>query len=186
MKYGIAVFFALIMVSSTMGFIMMQTAGDNVIKYGKFKFTREDTGLYTAKINGRQYSFESFPSQVNSTFVSPAFIQLLRSTKMAYFTSSNSSPVMDQIGQSQYELGKLMQDSFGSVLQPAYTQGNAFSLPIITCSNATEFVPVIFAEYSNDSSVTEQGRCLVIHALSGQDLILAKDRIAFGLLGVIQ
>ncbi len=69
---------------------------------------------------------------------------------------------------------------------PGFTTKNEFNKPVITCKNATLYVPVIYFKKSNETSITLEGNCIIAEAFRGEDFTKIKDRLVYGALGVMK
>ncbi|MEK6948680.1 MAG: hypothetical protein AABX34_00555, partial [Nanoarchaeota archaeon] len=60
------------------------------------------------------------------------------------------------------------------------------NFPIITCNQSTNFVPVIYFKSSNATKVYLDNNCITAEALTQADVIRVKDRLVYGILGIIK
>ena len=60
-----------------------------------------------------------------------------------------------------------------------------YNLPIITCDNATEFVPVIYFKDSNITKFTLENNCIIGESNSREGFLALKDRLLYALFDVI-
>jgi hypothetical protein len=67
-----------------------------------------------------------------------------------------------------------------------FTSENEFAKPIITCDNATFYVPVIYFKKSNQTVISLENNCIIAEAYRGEDLVKVKDRLLYSIFGVIK
>ena len=67
-----------------------------------------------------------------------------------------------------------------------FTEENKFDFPIITCDDATESIPVIYFRGANQTAIYEEANCIIAEAKREADFLRIKDRLIFGVFGVIE
>jgi hypothetical protein len=79
-----------------------------------------------------------------------------------------------------------------------FTANSTYALPIITCNDSTENVPVVYFREGSATSTTNrtnttnttnihlEGSCIIAEAKTNAGFVMAKDRLLYGILGVIK
>ena len=65
------------------------------------------------------------------------------------------------------------------------TEVNEFTLPVITCDDATSSVPVLYFVESNETKIYSENGCIIAEAKFETDLLRIKDRLLYERLGII-
>ena len=157
---------------------------DSSITYNGFKLEITEIGVRT-EVEGTEYFFSAFPFDVDFLEVEPEIINLLTDSNMVVFTSNATSEEATVIGGFVYDIGQIMQAQ-GSFAQVAFTTENEFDFPVKTCNHATEFVPVMFIQRANNTAIRMVDNCVIINGSNSADLLRIKDRLGYGILGVIE
>jgi len=182
----VSIFIALIMVFSAFGVIFYgYTNPTDNLKYGNFKFTQTQSGGYATDIDGKNYVFTDYPGYVDKINISGEAISGLIGKKMVYLTYDPNQTGVEEIATVQYQLQNEL-NSIGVFSRNAFTKPNDYHLPIITCANATQYVPVIEFRESNETRLDYGNQCYVLHAAYSEDFVRLKDRLLFGIMGIIK
>ena len=60
------------------------------------------------------------------------------------------------------------------------------NFPVLSCDDATEFVPVVYFKSGNFTKISLENNCILAEAAAHADVIRLKDRLVYGILGIIQ
>ncbi len=187
-KTAMVWFIAFIMVGSTLGFVFLSGYSDldeNTVKYGEYTFTRTRDGVGT-KIDGKDYWFRYFPKEVWGINISRDAGGKIKSTRAVYFTSNFSSANSQFIAAAEYDFDFAMQN-LGIYTATGFVNENlTINAPYITCENATAFVPVVYFKDSNETEVIIENNCIILKAKSGDEFLMAKDRLVYSVLGITE
>jgi len=170
-------FIAFIMVFSIFGFIADSFISPK-LRYNDFSFKVVDNQLVT-KIDGRQYSFYSFPEDLKSFGIDSEASLLLAQPVLTITYDSNSSDA-SLFADIQYYIEQQLKDV--RVIERAVTNEGS-SLPKRDCSDASESQPVILLK-SGEPSISVEGNCII---LSGENrgLLMVSERVVYSVLGVM-
>ena len=177
-------FIGAIMVFSVFGVVFWGGGGDrNSIEEKGLKFV--DNGNYwTTDVNGQQAIFTYLPSQVEPISVEDFVINRLKNSVEIDVTSDFNDTFAESIALAQYDMyGALF--NFNKFIRKGFTSEQE-GFPIITCEDSTNFVPVIYFRSSNVTNVYLENNCIIAEALSENDVLGIKDRLVYGILGVIE
>ena len=59
-------------------------------------------------------------------------------------------------------------------------------MPIIACNDATLNVPVVYFKHGNATNIHIENNCIIAEASANADFIMVKDRLLYGMLGVMK
>ncbi|MFH1182551.1 MAG: hypothetical protein V1702_06335 [Candidatus Woesearchaeota archaeon] len=188
-KILITILIVVVMVSSIIGFVFsdisMGGQNTNSLSYNGYTFTQSNTGV-EMKLNGQTLAFSYLPSQVDFIPLNGTVLEPLTATRMAYITSDANSTNAIAMGGFTYTVSEALKAK-GSFGVQAFIASNAFSKPVVTCLNATKFVPVILVQDSfNTTEIYLENNCIIVNATSSIDIERLGDRLSYGILGVIE
>jgi hypothetical protein len=176
-------FIAFIMIFSAFGVMFYGfSSPSSKFEYNGYRFEATQNGFVT-NVEGRRYAFSNHPGSLEHINVSEGVADRIRGTRMLHLTYDPNQTVVNEIAAAQFQLQQDL-DTFGIYGATAMTVENEYGLPVVTCSDATQFVPVLdFRE--GDTSVELEGDCIIVNAYR-EDFGRVRDRIVLGLLGVMQ
>jgi hypothetical protein len=181
----ISLFIAFIMIFSAFGVIFYgYSESATKLKYGDFTFTAMQNGFAT-KIDGRQYLFTNHPAVVEGINISSEVVDKIKNTKMLYLTYDPNQSVVQEIAAVQFQFQSDL-GNFGIFAAPAFTKKTEYSLPVVSCANATAYVPVVEFKESNYTGIDVLGDCIIFAAAYPEDFSRLKDRTLYGMLGIIK
>ena len=174
-----------VMVFSVFGFVLNFVANpDTVTEYGDYKFRATPDG-YKTKINGKEFIFISLPSYLEFISLPKKAIELLTGRQAYTLTYNPESGLKEIQAGAQYYMEQQLQKT-NIYLERGLTNNTGTSLPQRTCTDATEFQPVIYMKQSNESSITAEKNCIIIQSQDQQDVPQQMERILYTILGVMK
>jgi hypothetical protein len=181
-KWGaVLVFFiAFIMISSIVGFIY--SGQDNQFKYNGIKFIRTSTQWRTT-INNKQLTFDYFPSDVEQIELSNDVATILLNKPEIDTTSELNDTFSEEIALANYNMA-LTLNKLNIYVMGGFTTNNTFNLPILTCKDATQAVPIVYFKQSNQTKITIENNCIIAEAKNNMDILRIKDRLLYSMLGI--
>ena len=184
-KLGLMIFIVIIMVGTSFSvFLYNGSPQAHVAKYNGIKFLN-DGSKWTAKINGKYAAFSFLPSEVAGIKTPPELNSLLSGRIEIDATSEFNSTYKGSIALAQDQIS-LVAGIYDVYVRTGFTGNNSFKFPAITCEDATKAVPVIYFQESNLTEIKAKGNCIIAGASSETDFIRVKDRIVYGMLGVMK
>ena len=182
-KKILSYFIGIIMIGSAFGVIFFGFgSNDNVIKYKEFKFY-SNGNLWSVKIDGKEAAFNYLPDQVDNIKVEPNSIERLKGAAQIDSTSKFNDTLAEPIALAQFQMSTTLAD-FGKFLRNGFAE-NVSNFPIIKCEDSTSFVPVIYFRSANQTKVYLENDCLIAESSNGAETLRLKDRIVYGILGII-
>lgn len=185
-KIIMACFIVFIMVASTLGFVMNfsgNALGGNTIYYNGTNFQQLQNG-YSAKVDEVELITNFFPSDIDYIQVSPEIISLIKNTPMLQITSNFSGNYSESIAYSAFELGKALEGK--KIFAPVgFIQETGLKTSIVSCSNATQFVPVLYFKNSDTTKISLNDSCIIAESDDELGFVKLKDRLIYGVFGII-
>jgi|TARA_B100001964_G_C14254112_1_gene611399 hypothetical protein len=176
-----------IMVGSIFGVVFFgfgSGGGTGSVKYNDFKFVNKGS-FWSTTFDGREASFTYFPSDVEFIEVNNDIIGRLKNKIEIDATSDFNDAFAKQISLAEYNMGITL-NNFNVFVRQGFTAENDYDFPVITCENATDFVPVIYFKSFNETKVYLENSCIIAEALRQDDIERIKDRLVYGMLGIIE
>ena len=176
---------AFVMIGSTFGVIFYgYNSGTGSIRYNDFKFVNKG-GLWSTNVNGREALFTYFPSDVEPINISSSINSKLKDRLEIDVTSDFNDTFAETIALAQYQMGIVL-SNFNVFVRGGFTGSNPSNFTVITCKDASDFVPSIYFKNSNATNVFLKDNCIIAEAASKADVARIKDRLVYGMLGIIQ
>jgi hypothetical protein len=176
-------FIVILMVGSVIGY-MFGRSSEESFKYNGHKFLVRGN-KFGLKVNKADIEFDYFPSSVEDINVSSEILSKLLNKIEIDSTYDNNSKWKEGISVAQYDLEKYF-NAIGAYFVKGLTAENDFGMPVIECDTTTNNVPVIYFKDSNQTKIWIENNCIIAEAKSETDFIRIKDRLIYGLLGVIE
>jgi hypothetical protein len=173
-----------IMVGSVFGvvFFGFGTSGSSSIEYNDFKFVGRGS-FWSTIVDDREAMFTYFPSDVEIVLIDEDIISRLKDRVQIDATSDFNDTFAESIALAQYQIGITL-NNFNVFVRKGFTSEQQ-TFPIITCNQSTTFVPVIYFKSSNETRVYLENDCIIAEALNQEDIIRIRDRLVYGILGII-
>lgn len=189
-EVGWSIFIGGIMILSVLGaFMGDDTDSGTTMKYGKFKFTIENN-QYALKIDGKTSLFTFFPAEVEDVAIPKEAYDAVKNTPQLIMTFKPQREDMSGIDLARFDMATALFDQGKGVVQGVAGADLRYALPYLTCDNATQFVPVIYFETTNNTADTVgivfKDNCIIFSGRSQLDFVKLKDRFIYSIYGVIQ
>ncbi|MBN1385897.1 hypothetical protein JW968_02850 [Candidatus Woesearchaeota archaeon] len=180
------IFIAAIMISSIAGFLYMG-GGTQTSNYNGHKFKLLSNRMWETEVNGVSYYFYYLPEEVQNLNLNPDAYHLLQDSNAIGLTFNPKDKNIQTIDLLRYDLGisfsqlgKHLEQGMANNTNPAYT------LPLMTCEDATPEKPVIYIRTSNTTGLNLDGYCAIMEGFGNMDMIAVRDRILYQMLGILQ
>lgn len=179
----ITILISAFMILSVFEVVLFYNPGTDQLKYGKYSFNTVQSG-YQVKANGKYYVFDYFPSDVEQINLSPSISSQLKNAQALIFSFNpeESADNLQYVDTLRYELSQ--QSPIPIIAAVTNISLNYSGLPVLTCTNATNLVPVILLNISADTSISQNDNCIIMNAKLKQ-IVAAKDRIVYSMLGIM-
>jgi hypothetical protein len=182
----LAIFLAVIMIGGIAGIFTNNPDAD--VTYGKFDF-KNVNGLWETKINKQEVTFYFLPDQLSAVqFDEQAQLRLKNSQAiiLSFDPMQNETTKLQALDIFRFELANALASSGKQVGLGVSQNTTLYNFPIITCANSSFVVPVLYAEYSTESSIKLNNDCIIVFAENEQALIRATDYMKYILYGVLE
>ena len=185
-RNSISFFIAMIMVSSILA--IWQGSGDPNTQpdYNGHKVTFDKTKYKIKTDNGYAFGY-TYPSSLETYSLDLGMISYLRSSDTVAILFDPADSALRYIEVLRYDLAE--DDLPGLGITPGFviTQTNeTYSYPVTSCLNTT--YPTIYLMTDNTTSsgtIYQDVGCVVLSAPDWQELVRLKDRLVYGLYGVM-
>lgn len=183
-QMALVIFIIGIMIFSIGGFLLSSNPPSQTVRYGTYSFVR-DGNLWITRINKLPVPFHFLPGDVSDLNISRDALNLLKNSRMVYTTFDPAIEDLSVIELARFEMREDFPNFFNIyVSDGVMTEDETYNLPLITCDNATTFVPVISFVEKNTTNVYAEEECVIIEG-KGSDFLRVKDRIMYSLLGIM-
>jgi hypothetical protein len=183
-KIGVIIFTLFISLTMILSiFAIVLDNQDNSLKYNGFKFSLTNDG-YRVKINNTTDTFQYYPAELENFNLSQSTKDLLsNSVAVALLFDPNST--VDDLSYIDYA-----RFNFDNVIdKPVYfgitQESEGYTLPVLTCENATAEIPFIVFNSSSETSIVENNNCIILNAKL-KEILAVEERIAYQMLGVMK
>ena len=183
-RWGLILFIVFIMIGTSVSFVFFGfSPATERAKYNGFSFVNNGD-IWIAKINGREAAFSFLPGEVEN-ILAEDFSKRLQGKFEIDVTYDSNSTYRESIALAHHQMG-LTLAAYNIFVRKGFTTNNTFNLPIITCDNATINVPVVYFRHGNATNININNNCIIAEASTNADFIKVKDRLLYGILGVMK
>lgn len=181
----VGIFIVGIMVLSGLGY-MMERSGNSTTDYQGRKFEYINN-IWHTEIGGSTVRFTFHPSELERLNVSADIIEYLKNVKMFYITFDPNSSLIEDFELFRLELETELPEYFTIYPTTAVTFNTTTyaAFPVITCANATVFIPVVYLTQGEQTDIIGNGTCITLQVKEGYDVPALKDRLMYGLFGIM-
>ena len=176
-----------LMFGSVFGFIFLgfRTGGQflDTVEYNDFEFASRGTHWSTT-IDGTDAPFSYLPADVELLLIQDNAINRLKGVIEIDATYDFNDTFAESIALAQFQMGTTL-FNFNIFVRNGFTSQYQ-NFPVITCKDATRFVPVIYFKESNVTNAHMENNCIIAEAANAADVIRLKDRLVYGILGIIK
>ena len=184
-RYGLILFIIFIMIGTSVSFVYFGfSPGEDRVKYNGITFA-SNNHVWIAKINGQDAAFSFLPADVEKIIAMGDFSKMLQDKYEIDATSEVNSTFKESIALAEHQMG-LTLEAYNIYLRKGFTTNTTFNLPIITCANSTSNVPVVYFRQGNTTNIINEDNCIIAQASTNADFIKVKDRLLYGILGVMK
>ena len=172
------------MISSVFGVLFFGfNEGSTSLRYGDYNF-KSVQNQWGVKIGKKKLLFEYHPSDVDNLNLSEETKNRLLSSRMIYITSDFNDTTKQAIAQAAFQLTDHLIEK-NIIVVNAFTESTSYNTPIITCENATEFLPVLYFETHNITQIETINNCLMLRGESQFDFGRLRDRLLYAIYEII-
>jgi hypothetical protein len=164
-------------------FFGFHSGGSDTLRYNDFRFVVKGN-LWSTTVDGREALFSYFPTDVELVLADFSAISRLRGVQEIDVTSDFHDLNSESIALAQFQMGVTL-NNFNVYVRKGFIEENPANFEIITCEDATQFVPVVHFRSGNSTRVYVEGDCIIAEAANQADFIKMKDRMVYGIFGII-
>lgn len=174
----------LVMITSIIGFVYEPESSFITDMNLSFEVGEDRKVIIEDMDNSPRFRF--LPSQVSDLEIDAESEAIIKSTPMMYVTFDPRLGDKEDLELARFELSTEFLKYFNKYISSGITtEDPMYSLPLITCENATQSVPVIFFSKGNETSVSSESNCVTFNAKSGTEFLRIKDRLLYLMLDII-
>lgn len=184
-KNVLGLIIAFVMISSLLG--AWQGSYVALDKYKDYRFKSKEY-IVLGKINDNWVEFSYHPKELESLNVSAEAIQKIKDSKMIYLTFNPEDKFIQSIELIRIELMESFVNEFNIYPVMAVTEASEIysAYPVMGCENATNAIPVMYIQSSEETSITSTGNCIYMNAINTLEFEPLKDRIRYSIYGVME
>jgi len=178
-------FMAFVMIGSVFGVIFFGYGQqENKVKYNDFLFIQKEN-VWLTKVNDREAVFSYLPDDVVNIDIEGGVLSRLNNPIEIDATSAFNNSYKGEIALAEHQMAITL-SNFNIYVRNGFTTENEFDMSIITCRDATQNVPVIYFKESNETKIYLENDCIIAEAKDGFDFLRIKDRLLYGILGILE
>ena len=181
-KNIVAVIISLIMITSVIGFVSLNSL-EKEYRYNGHTFTRDQDG-YHIVVDKRELVFTYLPGDLSDVNISGNSAAALKHTRLIMASSQLDSASAQGIAGSVYYLRNALAPYNIYVLSGFTNQGSR-PAPVISCKNATIYIPVIVFEDANTSEVITAGNCIRVQVASPEYPSKFTQKVVYTVAGIV-
>lgn len=182
----IGIIIVFVMVSSLLA--VWQGAYISLDNYNDFRFKADSNNQISGKINDEWIQFNYHPTNLEKINVSEYVIPTLKNSKMVYITFEPNDKYIKDIELMRFQMNDFFVKEFNMYTFIGVTNNTDIyqALPFIDCSNATQFIPVLYIKSYNETKILNENNCIYLYASDGYEFGAVLDRIRYGLYDVMK
>lgn len=186
-RWGLIIFLVFIMIGTSFSFIFFGFSPQSeTVKYNGIKFVKNPLqNIWIAKINGREAAFSFLPNEVENIGLPENAASRLQNKFEIDATYDSNNKFNQSIALAQHQMG-LTLANYNIYVRKGFTANNTFNLPVIDCNDASAKVPVVYFRQGNATNIRLENNCIIAEASADADFIRIKDRLLYGMLGIIK
>ena len=178
---------SILMVGSLFGIIFFgfQSGGraSNTISYNDFEFVNQGT-FWSTNVNGIPAAFTFLPTDLELILADNEAINSLKNKVQIDLTSDFNDTFAEGISLAIFQMGSTI-INFNIFLRSGFTESES-TYPVITCTDASATVPVIYFKSANFTKISLENNCIIAEISSNTDAIRVKDRLVYGMFDIIK
>jgi len=178
------VFIVVTMVASTIGYLWSGDEGSAFV-YNGHEFGLLQNGNFIVEVDEKRYQFSYTPDAMEYISIPTETITKLKESPTIFFTSDPEDQYKQHIAILFLELETLMKENYDTTLINSFTTDNAFGKQMITCDTLGESETALYIHKGEDTNITVSEGCIDISASRPEELLFLKERLVYGLLGII-
>ena len=182
-----ALFVGIVMLASVAAYVFSINPNSQAgnFRYGGLTFRQDAQGFYASEINGQPLNLNYRPEDVSDVPLPDGTVQMLAGTTSLQMTYYWNSSLAQQMALFELDASNILDSKYGVFIQPGFTTPNTFKRPVITCANATSFVPVFLMQEANNTAIgldSSNPNCIVLNASSDVGFARVSERILYAIL----
>lgn len=184
-KLIMGIVLVVVMIMSLLG-VIVGAPTDPEWEYNDYKFeqVQDSSGqiFFLTKINGEDKGFNFLPLSLETIPVANSFSEKTQSP-LLYLTFD---PGANRQNLMYVDLVRndIERNFKSTVISGTINQTNSYTLPVITCENATSYSPVFYFNVSTNTSIVKKDNCFIVNA-ELTEFFKARDLFLYHYFGVM-
>ena len=182
-----ALFVGIVMLASVAAYVFSINPNSQAgnFRFGGLTFRQSAQGFYASEINGQPLILAYRPEDISDVDLPGSIVQKLTGTTSLQTTYYWNSTFAQSMALFELDASNILDAKYGVFIQPGFTTSNAIKRPVVTCANATSFVPVLLLQEANNTAIgfdSSNSNCIVVNASSDADFVRVSERILYAIL----
>ena len=178
-----AILIVIIMTSSILGFVWTNITTNNYTYKGhKFKL---QGNYFILNVDNKQINTNYLPSDIEHIKINEEIKSRIKNNPMFYVSFNPDSKNINYIDKVRFDLTNELQKTGIHIISGKTINSTNYNIPIITCENATAYVPVIYLKDSNATKFLLQDNCIIAESSSSEGFMALKDIIIYTIFEII-
>jgi hypothetical protein len=192
-KIIVGIIVSFLMVSSIAGFVILNSTNNQEVNkftltYSNkdYEFTRKQDNLgnqyYEVSSDKGIFTTYYHPQQLNNIEISQEVISVIKNTNFFYLTFDPQQSDLSYVDYLRFDLKNNIPQAI--YFEEGITrESDVYNLPLITCQNATPYVPVIFLKNSTMTNITMIDNCINLE-FPTYEILKIRDMLVYLLQGI--
>ena len=186
-KKWFALFVGIVMIASVAAFVLSLSPNtqSSSFRYGGLTFRQDTSGFFSSEINDQPISFRYMPEDLTDIGLPEGIVQAITSTSAISITYPWNSSLAQGMALFQLDASNVLTLRYDVFTQPGFTTANQLNTPVITCANATSFVPVLLLQDANSTGIgadSSNPSCIILEASTELGFSRVSERFLYALL----
>lgn len=184
-KTWMSLIIAVLMIASVIGFALEFRQPTQALEFNGYTFVQNQYGFQT-KVNNVRLTFYYYPRDIESIPFDEGAKVALDGAKVLWFTYDPNDFDAVAIADALYYMEQALGTAADIYVQRGLLNSTGYSLPEVSCANATVAVPVLVLQSGNETKVEHSAGCVTATASDTQAVYQLGDRLLYQQLKVMQ
>ncbi|MFW6383157.1 MAG: hypothetical protein ACOCZQ_00780 [Nanoarchaeota archaeon] len=181
------IFIVILMVGSGMGLMLGRNSpNEQGGNYNDHNFVKTQNG-YATEYKGEMMEFRYLPDAVDNINVTGQTLEILDNSRALYITFNPDDENIQNIEVARMQIERQFQKLDKYVGTGIMKNSTAYkNYPGVTCANASQQAPVMLLKSAETTGIEREEGCITLKFSAPAELFMLKDRILYGMIGVIE
>ncbi|MFC1691054.1 hypothetical protein ACFL0W_02625 [Nanoarchaeota archaeon] len=175
----------IVMVFSVIGFMGTGLFEKGQFEYNGYEFFQISSG-WSTEVNGKKIDLMYHPTQVDYLPLDNQITNLLKQNRVIALTFDPDEELISGISQTRLDFGLIGMNVLDKIIVDSVTnESEEYTLPVITCANATEYMPVIYMKKSEKTDAILNNSCIMLEFKTELELMQLSNKILYAMMDII-